>query len=254
MTWEDITDAEILAWAQSDITGRDVAAWARQEAEQLKPVWPFQGVFDLDQIKAFTKAHIDEAEWVEGPCGERRRTLVIETLVSGGHGVHIPSMVLELFGETDGYGPEDPHYTKEEWIYDTLTLLENTITDALNELLLDDTMPAKGYYYVGFHEYDGSYCLFYEEYEYEEDDMMKEIEVVVIEAGPDYLERLESFEMEVPEDEEQAVSEAIEAVEARGYTVLPDNCGGCCAYVSMTDGEDYIAITVEPSAEEEEGK
>ncbi len=74
------------------------------------------------------------------------------------------------------------------------------------------------------------------------------MKIVIVEAGPDYLDKLESFEMEVSKDEDQAVAEAIEAVEARGYTVLPDNCG-CCVYVSMTDGEDYIAITVEPSAE-----
>lgn len=75
---------------------------------------------------------------------------------------------------------------------------------------------------------------------------MKQIEVVVIEAGLDYMDRLESFEMEVPEDEEQAVAEAIEAVKARGYTVLPNDRGGCNAYCSVSGGEDYIAITVEP--------
>jgi hypothetical protein len=40
------------------------------------------------------------------------------------------------------------------------------------------------------------------------------------------------------------VAEAIEAVKARGYTVLPNDRGGCNEYVS--GGEDYIAITVEP--------
>ena len=75
---------------------------------------------------------------------------------------------------------------------------------------------------------------------------MKKIEVVVIEAGLDYTDRLESFKMELPEDEEQAVAEAIEAVKARGYTVLPNDRGGCNEYVSVSGGEDYIAITVEP--------
>ncbi len=75
---------------------------------------------------------------------------------------------------------------------------------------------------------------------------MKKIEVVVIEAGLDYMDRLESFEMELPEDEEQAVAEAIKAVEARGYNVIPNDHGGCNEYVSVSGGEDYIAITVEP--------
>jgi len=204
----------------------------------------FRGVFDLEQIRGYAEAHIDEAEWIDGPWGERRRTLVIETLVDGWHGHHIPAMVLELFGEADGYGPEDPHYSKGEWTLDTLMLLENTITDALNEAL-----PSKGYYYMDFHESDGSYCLFYEEYEEEEDDM---IEVVVIEAGANYLDKLEVFEMELPADEDQAVAEAIDAVAALGYTVIPNDKGGCCAYVSVSFDEDWIAVTVEPSAEEEE--
>ena len=75
---------------------------------------------------------------------------------------------------------------------------------------------------------------------------MRKIEVVVIEAGLDYMDRLESFEMELPEDKDQAVAEAIEAVEARGYTVIPNDQGGCNEYVSVSGGEDYIAVTVEP--------
>ncbi len=72
----------------------------------------------------------------------------------------------------------------------------------------------------------------------------KKIAVVVIEAGPDYLDRLETFELELPEDEAQAVAEAIEAVQAMGYTVIPDDQGGCNEFVSVSGGEDYIAITV----------
>ena len=120
----------------------------------------FKGVFDLDRIREYAEQNIQYADWIEGPCGEKRRTLVIETLVDGWHGHHIPSMVLKIFGEADGYGPEDPHYTKEEWVYDALTVLENQIADYLNELI-----PSKGYYYIGFHEDEGSYCLFYEEME-----------------------------------------------------------------------------------------
>jgi hypothetical protein len=73
---------------------------------------------------------------------------------------------------------------------------------------------------------------------------MRKIEVVVIEAGPDYL--LESFELELPDDRARAVAEAIKAVEARGYTVLPDDQGGRNEYVRVSYGEEYIAITVEP--------
>lgn len=207
----------------------------------------FRGVFDLDRIRDYAEAHIDDAEWIDGPWGEKRRTLVIDTLVDGWHGHHIPEMVLELFGEADGYGPEDPHYSKGEWTMDMLLLLENSISDALN-----DALPSPGYYFIGFREDDGSYCLFYEEYKYEEEDDM--IEVVIIEAGRDYLERLEIIKMQLSEDEDQAVAEAVDAVAALGYTVIPNDKGGCCAYVSVSFDEDWIAITVEPSAEEEEGK
>jgi len=75
---------------------------------------------------------------------------------------------------------------------------------------------------------------------------MRKIEVVIIEAGDNYLDRLESFEMELPEDENQAVAKAIKEVEARGYKVIPNDRGGCIEYVSVSGGEDYIAVTVEP--------
>jgi hypothetical protein len=78
---------------------------------------------------------------------------------------------------------------------------------------------------------------------------MQKIEVVVLEAGLDYLDKVDDFWMEVPEDRAQAVAEAIKAVEARGYTVLPDDRGGCNAFVSVSRGEEYIAITVEPGEE-----
>jgi len=75
------------------------------------------------------------------------------------------------------------------------------------------------------------------------------VKVVVIEAGLDYMDRLESFEMELPEDKDQAVAEAIEAVKARGYIVLSNDRGGCNAYCSVSGGGGYIAVTVAPSAE-----
>lgn len=73
---------------------------------------------------------------------------------------------------------------------------------------------------------------------------MKKIEIVVLEVGLDYLDKVDNFRMEVPEDRAQAVAEAIKAVEARGYTVLPDDQGGCNEYVRVSYGEEYIAITV----------
>jgi hypothetical protein len=118
-------------------------------------------IFDLDRIREFAEKNIHDTEWIEEDCGETRKVLVIETLVSGGHGAYIPGMVLELFGQAEGYDLEDPYnYEKNETIYDALQDLENEINDCLNQLL-----PSRGTYYVGYHEYDGSYCLFYEEFE-----------------------------------------------------------------------------------------
>lgn len=76
---------------------------------------------------------------------------------------------------------------------------------------------------------------------------MKKIEVVIIEAGIDYTSRLESFMMNVTGGDE--VEKAIAEVEKKGYKVIPNDDGGCNEYVSVTDGEDYIAVTVAPSAE-----
>jgi hypothetical protein len=118
-------------------------------------------MFDLERTRDFAETHIDHEAH-----GEKRRILVIETLFSGGHGVYIPGLVLEMFGQAEGYDLEDPYnYEKNETIHEALMFLENEINDCLNELL-----PSKGTYYVGYHEYDLSYCLFYcEEYEEEEE-------------------------------------------------------------------------------------
>jgi len=118
-------------------------------------------VFNLEWIKNFVEKNIEFTEWIEEECGEKRRILVIETLVSSQHGAYIPGLVLEMFGQAEGYDLENPYnYDKNETIHDALMFWENKISDELNELL-----PSKGIYYVGYHEYDGSYCLFYEEYE-----------------------------------------------------------------------------------------
>lgn len=118
-------------------------------------------VFNLERIREAAEKNIDHTEWIEEECGERRKILVIETLFEGGHGVYIPGLVLELFGQAEEYDLEDPYnLEKNETIYDALTCLEDEVNNCLNRLL-----PSKGGYYVGYHEYDGSYCLFYEEYE-----------------------------------------------------------------------------------------
>ena len=121
-------------------------------------------LFDLEGMKNFVEKNINHTEWIEEEYGETRRILIIETLVNGAHGAYIPGMVLELFGQAEGFDLEDPYnYEKNESIHEDLMYWENKINDCLNELL-----PSRGYYYVGYHESDGSYCLFYEEYEEEE--------------------------------------------------------------------------------------
>ena len=119
-------------------------------------------IFNLRWIRDFVKANIESIEWIEED-GEKRRTLVIDTLFDGRLGAYIPGWVLELFGEADGYDLEDPYnLEKNEGIYDALTCLEDEVNECLNRLL-----PSKGMYYIGYHEADGSYCLFYTEYEEE---------------------------------------------------------------------------------------
>lgn len=73
------------------------------------------------------------------------------------------------------------------------------------------------------------------------------VEVVVLETTEDNTEPVEQFQLVIPVgDPKAAVRIAIDEVEARGYDVIPDDQGGCNEYVSVSDGEDYIAITVEP--------
>lgn len=73
---------------------------------------------------------------------------------------------------------------------------------------------------------------------------MKEIEVVVLEVGLDYVEKVDYFFMEVPDDKTQAVAKAIEAVKDRGYEVLHNNQGGNNEHVTVGNEKEYIAITV----------
>ena len=81
---------------------------------------------------------------------------------------------------------------------------------------------------------------------------MKKIEVIILEAGPDYLDEVDNFRMEVPGNEDQALAKAIQAVENRGYDVLPNDQGGNNEYVRVDCDEEYIAVTVRCAEEEEE--
>ena len=118
-------------------------------------------IFNLKWIRNFAEANIDLTEWIEEEHGEKRKILEVATLFPGANGAYIPGMVLELFGQAEGYDLEDPYnFAKNETIHDALMFLENEVNKCLNELL-----PSKGWYYMGYHEADGSYCLFYEEYE-----------------------------------------------------------------------------------------
>ena len=131
--------------------------------EERKVELKLREIFNLEWIRNFAEKNIHDTEWIEKECGETRRILLIETLVHGGYGAYIPGKVLELFGEADDYDLEDPYnMEKNETIYDALISLEIEVNECLNQLL-----PSKGWYYMGYHEADGSYCLFYEEYEEE---------------------------------------------------------------------------------------
>lgn len=121
-------------------------------------------IFDLERIREYVEKNIDLTEWIEEEYGERRKILLIATLVEGSYGAYIPGTVLELFGEAEEFDLEDPYnFEKNETIHDALISLEIEVNECLNQLL-----PAKGTYYVGYNEADGSYCLFYEECEEEE--------------------------------------------------------------------------------------
>lgn len=118
-------------------------------------------IFDLNRIREYAEANIDQTEWIEEDCGIRRKILLIATLVEGSYGAYIPGIILEMFGRAEEYDLENPYnFEKNETIYDALMSLETEVSECLNEL-----MPAKGTYYMGYHDADGSYCLFYEEYE-----------------------------------------------------------------------------------------
>ena len=106
-------------------------------------------------------------------------------------------------------------------------------------------------YYFGDLEDAGEACYTLQEVlelaeKYWEETEIERIDVVVIEAGSNYTHPVEYFKMEMPKDREQAVADAIRAVKARGYRVIPNDAGGCNEYNHVGYGEDYITVTVEP--------
>ena len=144
-------------------TIKEVIKLAKHEEEIRKMEEKLKQIFDLKWIQEFAEANIADTDWIEDYDGEKRRILEVVTLVNGANGAYIPGIVLELFGQAEGYDLEDPYnYEKNETIHDALISLEIEVNECLNQLL-----PSKGTYYIGYHEYDGSYCLFYEEYEEE---------------------------------------------------------------------------------------
>lgn len=142
-------------------TIKEVIKLAKHEEEVRKMEEKLKQIFDLKWIQEFAEANIADSEWIEDYDGEKRRILEVVTLVNGANGAYVPGMVLDMFGEAEGYDLENPYnYDANETIHDALMYLEEEVNECLGRLL-----PSKGRYYVGYHEYDGSYCLFYEEYE-----------------------------------------------------------------------------------------
>lgn len=121
----------------------------------------------------------------------------------------------------------------------------------IGEMYIVEHGSGTGYYVGSLEEDAGEACYTLQEVlelakKYWEETEIERIDVVVIEAGLDYTHPVEYFKMEMPKDKEQAIAEAIGAVEARGYNVIPNDRGGCNEYNHVSYGEDYITVTVEP--------
>jgi len=78
--------------------------------------------------------------------------------------------------------------------------------------------------------------------------------IVIIEAGPAYTERVGTFTANLTGIKSEMVEQAKTLVTKRGYRVMPgpeaaESEGGCCEHVSVSDGTEYIAITVYPGGD-----
>ena len=112
-------------------------------------------IFDMDALYET----IDN-ETNQEPIAEEdgHRTWLITTIVSGGHGSHIPKllcMMLDGPGKNLTANPDDYIELCERAEYHWAK-----VADQLNVLMKDDF---PGVFYFGFFEADGSYCLFYDE-------------------------------------------------------------------------------------------
>lgn len=78
--------------------------------------------------------------------------------------------------------------------------------------------------------------------------MTRKIKVVVIEAGPDYTDRVDVFfaDVDAGAGEALALAAAIDAVTERGHQVLYDHQGGLCIYVDSAEDEPFFAVTTRP--------
>ena len=98
-------------------TIKEVIKLAKHEEEIRKMEEKLKQIFNLKQIQEYVEKNIDQVEWEE-ECGEKRRILEVVTLVNGANGAYIPGIVLELFGQAEGYDLEDPYnYEKNETIH-----------------------------------------------------------------------------------------------------------------------------------------
>ena len=83
-------------------------------------------IFDLNRIQSFVEQNIHDTEWIEVMPGEKRRILVIETLVDGEWCLH-SRHGSELLGERR-IRLEDP-YSEKEWIHD-VNVFRNEVNSA----------------------------------------------------------------------------------------------------------------------------
>ncbi len=75
----------------------------------------------------------------------------------------------------------------------------------------------------------------------------RDFKVVVIEAGDEHTDRLNTLYVRLVGDDEDVIDGAANAVSRKGYRVMGNDEGGCCEYVRPDgDQDDYIAITVYP--------
>lgn len=83
---------------------------------------------------------------------------------------------------------------------------------------------------------------------------MGKVKVAVIQCGEGWMDRLTSWEMDVPDDatDEQILAQAIAEVEEAGYNVMKDQDGGACEVLHYSDGEVVAHVTIWPIKNEDD--